>query len=249
VLEVAKRLNEEKETKECNRDLVLHHCRLQPLPAGMAVNGGRENGYIFGPSGSGKSTYVSKYAEEWCLAHPEAAEEGKIFIFSRVAEDQVLDSIRCGPEGTEGPRRVALNERFVQIISDPAALEEVTSEMSGGLAIFDDVDMITNKDICEAVQKFRNDLLEAGRHRDIFVLSTSHHAANWKATRTSLNEASFITLFPHGGTVHGAQRILKEYCGLSNQQIARIMGLPSRWVTIHIRFPRYVIYESGIFML
>jgi hypothetical protein len=223
------------------REVKFVECTLSPILSPVDGPAGRDTGYISAPSGAGKSTVCAKMADHWQFSNPHV--QDKVYIFSRVKSDRVLDALE--PK----PRRIIINNDFPDIIADPESNEAIIKQLEGGLVIFDDIDTITPKKLAESVQRFRDDLLETGRHHDITVLSTSHHASNWKSTRTCLNEASFIIIFPQG-TMYGTNRLLKEYCGLDKEQIKKILtALRSRWALIHIKYPRYVLYEHGAYML
>ena len=58
----------------------------------------------------------------------------------------------------------------------------------------------------------RENLLETGRHFDLTIISTSHQLSNYAKTRTLLNEATSITVFPsHAGTTFHIREYLKKH--------------------------------------
>jgi hypothetical protein len=191
----------------------------------------RDTNYIAGKSGSGKSTWISKYLAQYKKMYPD----NNIYLFSRLDEDDVLDQYK--------PIRIELN---YELVDDPINPVE---ELSNSLCIFDDTDTIKDKKIKTAITELKNDLLEIGRHENIFVCIVSHLINNYKETRTILNESMYITFFPSAGSPHGIKYMLKNNMGLDKKQIERIMGLPSRWVTIKNSCPLAVIYEKGIYLL
>jgi hypothetical protein len=191
----------------------------------------RDTIYIAGKSGSGKSTWISKYLALYKEIYPE----NPIYLFSRLDEDDVLDQYK--------PIRMTLNDELVNDPIDP------DQELSNSLCIFDDTDTIKDKKIKGAVNELKNDILEIGRHENIFVCIVSHLINNYKETRTILNESMYITFFPSAGSPHGIKYMLKNNMGLDKKQIERIMSLPSRWVTIKNSCPLAVLYEKGIYLL
>lgn len=208
------------------KDLRIHDGEMIPIPN----PNGRQCIYVAGPSGSGKSTYISKYAQEFKKIFPNKT----IFVFSRLDEDDPIDVL--------DPVRIEINEELIDEPIDPA-------ELSNALVIFDDTDTIPNKKLNEAIRNLKNDLLETGRHNDVYVLISSHLMTNYKETRTVLNECHSLTFFPSAGSTHQVTYCLKSYFGLNKEQINRIMGLPSRWVTIYKNYPQYVLYAKGIYLL
>ncbi len=207
-------------------DLKLKNGKLSPLPNIDT----RDVLYVAGPSGSGKSTYTADYIKQVQKIYPKMP----IFIFSRVNEDKVLDELK--------PIRIELDE---EVVADPIR----PGELNNSVCVFDDIDTISDKKINEAVRKLRDDLLETGRHENVYMVCTSHQLMNYKHTRTLINEATCVTFFPQSGSSYHIQRFLKEYCGLSKLQIEKILHLPSRWVTIGKLYPMYILYEKGCYML
>ena len=67
----------------------------------------------------------------------------------------------------------------------------------------DDIDIISEKKIREAVYNILNQILEIGRHFKIHCIVTIHLPKDGKVTRRILNEAHTVTYFPHtaGGKI------------------------------------------------
>jgi hypothetical protein len=191
----------------------------------------REVPYIAGPAGSGKSTYVCDYAQKF------KKNDWDIYLFSRLDEDKSLDKLK--------PTRIKIDNA---LIDDPI---DVTKEMkNGALVIFDDVDTINDKKQRDAVYKLINDILEIGRHVDVYCAVTNHliNPNDKKFGRTILNECSSITFFPKSGSVYQIKYVLKNYFGFSNDQIRMILELPSRWITLHKSSPQCVLFEKGCYI-
>lgn len=209
-----------------NKEIIIYDGEIQVLPK----YGERECIYVAGPSGSGKSTYIANYASEYKRLYPK----NKVFIFSRVANDECIDRLN--------PTRIILND---ELIEDPISPDE----LSNSLVIFDDTDTIPNKKLKDAITSLKNDLLETGRHEDIYVAITSHLISNYRETRTVLNEAHSITVFPQGGSTYSIKYVLKNYGGMDKNDIQKAITLPSRWITLKKTFPQAIIYSKGIYLL
>lgn len=190
----------------------------------------RECLYIAGPSGSGKSTYASKYIKYFQKLYPKR----KFVLFSNVKQDDVLDKL--------DPIRILLDEKLVENPINP-------EELKNCIVLFDDIDYINNKDVKESVKHLRDLLLETGRHEDIYVITTAHNLTAGRATSLSLLESSSITFFPHGGDDYHIRRVLRTYCGLSNQQASQIINMESRWVTMYKKFPMYILSQKHAFFV
>lgn len=195
---------------------------------------GRQVVYIAGPSGSGKSTYAANYMKQYRKLFPK----NNIFVFSRLNDDQAFKDIKHV--------RVPIDQNFVD---DPIDIHK--EFQTNDLVLFDDTDTIQSPNIKKAVSALKNDVLETGRHNNIYTLVTSHliNGNDKKDTRTILNEAHTITMFPKGGSAYAITYVLKNYLGFGKKQIDRILSLNSRWVTVGKSYPQYVLYDKGIFLL
>lgn len=194
---------------------------LFPLPQKYS-----ERIYIAAPSGSGKSTFIGEYLKQLRIKYPLR----KIYIFSRVEKDEPLDRFK-------NLERVNLN----QFIKD----EHEVEHYKGGILIFDDIDTILNKNIVHTLRKFRDDVLEVGRHFKITCISTSHLITNFHATRTLINEAQSVVVFPKGGSFGQIKGFLERYLGFDKQILQQIKDMPTRWLFIHKEYPQYIIYQKG----
>jgi hypothetical protein len=209
-----------------NKEIIIHEGEVVPVPTFNT----RECIYVAGPSGSGKSTYLSNYAKEYKNLFPR----NNIYLFSRVADDKCLDDLN--------PTRILMNEEMVEDPINP-------NELANSLVIFDDTDTIPEGKLKKALIALKNDLLETGRHENVHVAITSHLLTNYRDTRTVLNETHSITLFPCGGSTYAIRYCLKTHCGFDNKEVAKIIKLPSRWVTIKKTFPQAVLYSKGVYLV
>lgn len=191
----------------------------------------RQIAYIAGPSGSGKSWYAKLFGQKYKVLYPE----NDIYLLSRVSNDPSLNDLEA-----------------ISIINENIGDVNIEKDMkNGALVIFDDCDTISDKQLKENVHKLQNDILECGRHQNIYQIVVSHliNGNDRKNTRTILNECHTLTIFPKAGSTYGINYVLKHYLGLSKKQIEEIISLPSRWVTIGKNAPQYVLYETGAYLL
>ena len=189
----------------------------------------REILYITGPSGSGKSTYTRKYLEQYKKKYKNR----EIYLFSSLPSDESLDKIK--------PKRIKLDE---SMYTDPIKVDE----LSESICIFDDIDVISEKKVREAVYDVLNQVLEIGRHYKIHCVVTNHLPTNGKDTRRILNEAHTVTYFPRsaGGKI---KYMLEEYVGLDKKQIAYTKKQNSSWATIYKNYPQCCVAEHEIGLL
>jgi len=194
----------------------------------------REVVYIAGPSGSGKTSFACEYIKMFKKLFPK----NSIFVFSRLKEDKILDDL--------GIIRIVLDD---DIIENPIDIHEDIDR--NDLVMFDDTDTIQDIKIKNAVSRLKNDILETGRHNDIYILVTSHliNGNDRKDNRTILNEAHSLVFFPKSGSTYGINYVLKNYLGLSKKQIDEIISQKSRWVIIKKAYPQHVVTEKCVFTL
>lgn len=216
-----------------DKNLELDNGKIVPLPSYDT----RQVSYIAGPSGSGKSTYAAIQAMKYRKLFPQ----NQVYIFSRLDSDPAFDGKFNPP-----PIRMKIDE---SLLTHPI---DITKQLQGGcLIIFDDIDTIQNDKLKKAVIKLEGDILEVGRHNNIHIICCSHliNGNDKKFSRTILNEAHTITIFPKSGSTYQITYMLKNYMGLNKNQIAQILALPSRWVTLLKSYPQAVIYEGGVYLL
>ena len=190
----------------------------------------REILYITGPSGSGKSTYTLKY----CQQFKKKKKKADIFLFSALAEDDTLDKIKT--------KRMIIDD---SLVANPIDVEE----FKNALVIFDDVDVISNKDHREAVYKILNQILEVGRHHKISCIVTNHLPTGGKDTRRIINESHSVTYFPQAGSAGQMKRLLQDYLGLDLSTLKKIRKLNTRWATVFKNFPMAIMTERLLFSL
>jgi hypothetical protein len=191
---------------------------------------------ICGQSGSGKSTIASNWIKDYL-----SIKDKDVFLLSRVEEDKPLDEIKL-------LQRVDLKQFSVS--PEEFAVNGLdTEEFKNSIVILDDIDTITDKKIFNNVIALRDDMLETGRHNDITMLCITHVLFQNKNSKKPLNEATGVVLFPRSGSKYHIRRYLKEYCGLDEKQINRIMNLNSRYFYISRTYPNYVVSEREVFLL
>lgn len=206
------------------------------------ISNERQVFYIPAPSGAGKSYFCFEYAKKFKEKFPDK----DIILFTCNPEDVHYDDLEDKFE-----------DEFIKISVDDNLLNDkidVKKELINSLVIFDDVENSTNNNrLNKYMWNLRNDVLERGRDqsmsgKDIYVCCTNHLITDFSKTRSVINEASDIVIYPHGGSNY--TNLMKNYIGLGPKQIEKISNIQnSRWVVIHKRYPMYVIYKNGAFLL
>jgi hypothetical protein len=156
----------------------------------------------------------------------------KVYLFSSLEDDESLDDIK--------PKRIVIDKKLVD---DPLDTEMFKDSM----VIFDDIDVIRDKEIKEAVYDILNGILEIGRHFNIDCILTNHLPSNGKDTRRILNECHSITYFPHAGAGRQQRYFLENYAGLDVKEMKKIKKMNTRWATIFKTYPMCVMTEKDLF--
>jgi hypothetical protein len=214
-------------TKQFNSLKLAEGCRFQQVPD---CDKEREILYITGPSGSGKSTYTANYIKQY----KKCFKDNEIYVFSALTDDESLDAIK--------PKRVIIDKSLVE---DPIPV----ADFENSLVVFDDIDVISDKKVREAVYSLLNQVLEVGRHHKISCIITNHLPTAGKDTRRVLNESHSITYFPHSGSAKGIKYLLTEYIGLDKEDIKKLKRSGSRWATIYKNYPQIALTERDIYLL
>jgi uncharacterized protein YnzC (UPF0291/DUF896 family) len=190
--------------------------------------------YITGSSGSGKSYYTKEYIKQYHLVYPKAP----VYLFSSLSDDPTLDSIKY-------LKRIKLNDKFLNT-------DFTIEDFENMLVIFDDTDVISNKYMKMKLTEIRNMILETGRHTRTSFIYTSHIANKGNETKTILNEAHSITIFPNTAGARTIKYLLENIFGLDKYQIKKIKQIgttKSRWITITKTYPLIVLHQKGAYTL
>lgn len=205
--------------------------------------------YVTGKSGSGKSYFAGKYAKEYKKLFPRR----KIIYISpqRLEDDDPLLHVNPFIASCSGESAIEnwVNPETKFTIPEDDSFADgkpTESEFDNSLIIIDDLEGITNRAVKRGIDQFISSILHTGRHRSISVLFLNHIAANNKDTKAILNETHYITIFANSTRGDKIDYLLKTYCGLDREQIKYIKSLKSRWITISINHPLFVMTDKEI---
>lgn len=202
--------------------------------------GGRSITYICGASGSGKSTLANSIMTNFNILFPKSY----IYIFSRLKTDPAFSEL----EKKDVVMRIPIDENLVE---EPIDIIEDIDEYS--LVLFDDIDTINNKKILSELNNIKSQILEIGRHKNIYCIVTSHliNSNDRASTRTMMNEMTNLVIFPNGGgSVYQQRYCLKNYLGFNNKQIDKILNSKNtRWVLISKNYPQYILTQKICYLI
>jgi hypothetical protein len=219
-------LSDEAESKRIELDT---DSMLQPIPS--PDENKREVWYVAGQSGAGKSYFARGLAEAYKKLYPDR----EVYLVSKLNEDTTLDTMKVGK-----PKRINV-ETF---LTDPPQLEE----FKDCLLIADDYDTFTPP-YDKVIQQLIDDLCAMGRHQRCSLILATHRLTNYAKTRLQLNEATHIVVYPMATAFHPLKYLLKQYVGLTDNQVRKLKSLGSRWVVFSRNFPAYMLTEHGACLL
>lgn len=211
-----------------NEFTLKNNDEFQPIPNPTTE---RQILYITGSSGSGKSYYTRQYCDEFKRMYPKR----EVYLFSSINDDSSIDKIK-------GLKRIKLDAEFLK--------DDLTAEdFKDSLVIFDDTDCITKKDLKIKVNSVLNSILETGRHFNVYCIYTSHLPCAGNDTKRILNESHSITCFPNSLGGRSLKYLLDSYLGLDKNQIKKVKGLKSRWVSVLKTYPQVVISQKEAYII
>lgn len=188
--------------------------------------------FISGASGVGKSTFIAMYAQQY----KKLFKKNNIIMFSRLDDDKSIDDkIKI--------KRIRLDQELLEFDNN-----DIIEDLKDSLVIFDDISTIQDKEILNKIKKLRDDILECGRHYNIYSICVSHMITNYKDTRHLILEATAMVFFIMSSQ-YQIKNFLKNYKGLEKNTIQRIMNLKSRWVMIRNTYPNVLISEHDVIIL
>ncbi len=180
--------------------------------------------YTGGPSGSGKSTVEAKWVKQYQRMNPD----NKVFLFKR---DEEFD-----------PAYFGLN------VEDPINPKTDLNELRNSMLIFDDIAEIQDEQEREDTKHLLKDALKNGRKKNISVACSNHLLYDGNKTKDMLYQCDKLIVFP-GSSNYMIENLCKRFVGMGKKAIDKLLRLPSRWVMISKKYPQYVVYENGAYIL
>lgn len=221
-----KRSKSERYLLDHNTKFVYKDKTVFPIPD---LNRERELIYIHGSSGSGKSWWTKCYAKLYRKYH----KENDVFVLSHVKKDPSFEGLK-----------------YDHIPIDEETLNNVDLEtFKDSLVIFDDTDTPKDKVLQKLIDSLKDDIAQRGRHHNISAIFTTHMACNFIRTRVLLNECDKFVVFPGNGGNKQQEYMVCNYGGMDKKFFNSLKSLKSRWVMFNVRYPNYIVYQSGVTIL
>lgn len=184
---------------------------------------------ISGLSGSGKTTFVNDFVK----SHKPKKGSG-IFLFSPIENDKSLSGLK---------ELIQVNlTNYERDEKESFTLEKMPE---GSVALFDDIDSFTSKDMQKRYQEFRDICLQRGRHRNLSVLTISHSPMQGFKSKAVNMECEYFVLFPSTNK-RDTSALLKTYAGYDQDDINEVLNCKSRWVFVKKSIPAYWVSEHSV---
>ena len=192
-----------------------------------------------GPSGAGKSYLAKKIME-----HDKR--NRAVCLYSKVVDDVSLKELKEQklPDGKSRLIEVPL------FSADDIVNLPMEDDLKRSLCFFDDIDALGGES-GEFLREYRDSLLEAGRHKDITTLSTSHVLNNYGKTRILLNEAEYVFTFPNASRI-SSNNFLKDRLGIDKADRDHLIeraARAGRYLGAKMSAPNAIIHQKGILLL
>lgn len=212
--------------KSVNKHIHVEDGIIDPIP--LMKDNQVDHCFYTGMNGVGKSTQIANYCKQYLRLFPK----NPIYFFSREPNDDAFSDIKM--------KKIKLDDNILSFEID-------LDELSNSLCIFDDIDTLPSK-IAEKTQHIRDDILECGRKKGIYMCNVSHQILNYKKTKQLILESNKIIFFPRSSQ-YQVRRFLKDYIGIEPNVIKMIMNINSRWILVNKTYPITIIGEHDVYIL
>lgn len=192
-----------------------------------------------GASGAGKSHLLGKIALHDKRNRP-------VVLFSKVRDDSSLKNIK-------NQKLKDNKSRLIEIplmTADDLVELPTEDDLKETICLFDDVDALGGE-MGEFVREYRDNLLEAGRHKNISSMSTSHILNNYNRTKTMLNECEYCATYPNASRV-SSDKYLKDRLGLEKwhrDEIIDRCARAGRYMICKMSAPNLIIHQKGLMLI
>lgn len=238
-MEILQKIATDKLKKEVDFSKSPDIVRVIPLIGAKDVPYDRSIALI-APSESGKTFLVKEIIKYDIRRRP-------CVVFSKIDDDESLRELSTLRSAVDKKCRMIK----IPIHTEDQLLDLPTnSDLKETIVVFDDIDSFP-KDIADFLREYRDSILESGRHDNITVISTSHILHNYMKTRTMLNEAELICLFPSSNKHHSFM-FLKNRFGLGKDEATFLIDKAmkaGRMMCMKLSAPNLVIHNKGVILV
>lgn len=195
---------------------------------------------MIGASGSGKSFLACEICKHDRRKRP-------VVLFTKVDDDESLrplKSLRTPADKKSRLIKIPLHTED-QLLNLPS-----NTDLKNCIVLFDDIGTFA-PDIAQYLVEYQANLLETGRHDGITCISTTHILNNYHKTRTMLNEAELVILFPASNKNSSIQYLRLRH-GMIREDATRMINKAmndGRMMCVKQSAPNLIMTEKAVILL
>ena len=183
-------------------------------------------------AGAGKSYYLKQYIKNYKKIY----KDNPVYLFSESKADKALDDL---------VKRIPLDE----FVKSDLTWDQFPDDC---YVNFDDIDVLENTRengfMKKRLYSLMNALIQNARKKHITVAQTVHIATDGATTKHILNSCTSFIIFLNSISLQ-IKRALKEYLGITPENIKKILSMKGRWVCVFTTSPLVVMGERDIYIL
>ena len=196
--------------------------------------------FLCAPSGAGKTWLMKLIIEQDLKQRP-------VVLFSKIQDDKSMESLKG---------KKTKNDNKDRLITIPLLTEDdlmdlpPEGDLEGCIVIFDDIDSF-HSSVAQYIREYRDALLESGRHKNITCICTSHLLNNYSKTKTMMNEAEIVILFPNSNKRHSSI-FLNSRLGIPRDEREFLIEKASksgRFLALKMSAPNMLIHNQGVLLI
>lgn len=199
--------------------------------------------FLCAPSGAGKTFMTRQIIEQDLKKRP-------VVLFSKIPDDESMAPLEKLKASDGKCRLIKIPLLSEDDLLDLPAEDDLSNEGKGTICVFDDLDAF-HSDVSQYIREYRDSLLEAGRHKNITCICTSHLLNNYSRTKVMLNEAETVILFPNSNRRHSLV-FLKDRLGLERNEREFLIDKAQRagrFLGIKMSSPNMVMHNKGVIII
>ena len=219
-------------------EIRLDESIIQPLPLSYYEDQ-RDCIICAGDSGSGKTRWISDY----CKQFNDMFDNSPIFFISSKKLHDEKDL-----KGIKNISQLNLDPKYLKELCEDSNVFQNFAHKVNSLVIFDDVESMS-KDQDKYVNQIRNSILQVGRSKRIYCISSMHVLNNGHKTKIILGETSKVVLFTDGLTPMALNYFCDKYLSLDEKMIRKIKSIDDglfTWIMINKKKPRYIMSKRRL---
>lgn len=189
---------------------------------------------VYGKAGSGKTTYMSMIASSYHRQFPEN------------------DIILISPHDKEDEKAFKKQIKYIkqlQIDEDPEPIDP-TKEFKDCLIIADDIAGFKTKSQNKFVHDLLRNVMYNCRKYGVSVIISTHELLSGNSTKAMNYESEQVTIFNQSRLAwRQIEHYATKYLAFDKTAVDKLKSMDSRWITIGVTNPNYILTETQCYAL